>query len=281
VTRILLIARNAFRAVMSQRALYMWGFAIVIMFLRSAPALFSRNQQPEFVAFLRANAVSGALDVWSYLCMAAAIYLGGTSISSELRLKTIITVLARPLRRWEMLVGKWIGITAFCAVTLGIGLALAYGLAAYLGVNLERAVLAMAATRTIVGIILLGGIAAAISTSGSAPVSCAFAMLVALLPQLIQPLRDDSDPAYHRAGVVLDVFVPPGYRSHYNGVVWAPLPIPANMRGRTPPGLQSLQQRPTVDYSESRKESTETIAYAAVYFALGCVFFSRRDLKFS
>ena len=114
--RILLIAKNAFRSVMSQRALYMWGFAIVIMFLRSAPALFARNQQPEFVAFLRANAVSGALDVWSYLCMAAAIYLGGTSIATELRLKTIITVLARPLRRWEMLVGKWIGVTAFCTV---------------------------------------------------------------------------------------------------------------------------------------------------------------------
>ena len=31
--RILLIAKNAFRSVMSQRALYMWGFAIVIMFL--------------------------------------------------------------------------------------------------------------------------------------------------------------------------------------------------------------------------------------------------------
>ena len=39
MTHILLVAKNAFRAVMSQRALYMWAFAVVIMFLRSGPAL--------------------------------------------------------------------------------------------------------------------------------------------------------------------------------------------------------------------------------------------------
>ena len=33
--RIILVAKNAFRAVMSQRAVYMWGFAILIMFLVS------------------------------------------------------------------------------------------------------------------------------------------------------------------------------------------------------------------------------------------------------
>ena len=280
---ILLIAKNAFRSVMSQRALYMWAFAVVIMFLRSGPALFVQNRPPEFMAFLRANAVSGSLDIWSYLCMAGAIYLGATSIATELRAKTIITVLSHPVRRWEMLIGKWIGVAAFCAVTLGIGIVLAYGLAAYLDVNLEGHVLAMAAVRTIVGIILFSGIAAAISTSGSAPVACAIAMFVAIVPQLIQPLRDDPSPTYHRAGVALDAVVPPGYRSHYNGVVWAPLsiPIPANLRGGPRALPQSLQQRPTVDYGESRQESAETIAYAAVYFALGCVFFTRRDLKFS
>ena len=118
MTPIILVAKNAFRAVMSQRALYMWGFAIVIMFLRSGPALFASPERgPEFVAFLRANAVSGSLDIWSYLCMAGAIYLGATSIASELRAKTIITVLSHPIRRWQLMIGKWIGLSAFCTVT--------------------------------------------------------------------------------------------------------------------------------------------------------------------
>ena len=34
---VLLVAKNAFRAVMSQRALYMWAFAVVIMFMAWRP----------------------------------------------------------------------------------------------------------------------------------------------------------------------------------------------------------------------------------------------------
>ena len=277
MNRIFLIAKNAFRAVMSQRALFMWGFAVVIMFLRSGPALFT-SQGTEMATFLRANAVSGSLDLWSYLCLAAAIYLGATSVSTDLRTKTIITVLARPVRRWELLVGKWVGLSAFCVVTLGLGIVLAFGLSRYLGVNIEGNVLAISATRTIAGIVLFAGIAAALSTSGSAPVAVAVTMFVAIVPSLIQPLRDDPSPTYQRIGKALDVVVPPGYDSNYNGVVWAPLPISPSIRARAP---QALRQRPTVDYREQQKRTAETVGYAGVYFAIGCVLFGRRDLKFS
>lgn len=279
---IILISKNALRSVMSQRALYMWGFAVVIMFLRSAPALFAQNRPPEFMAFLRANAVSGSLDIWSYLCMAAAIYLGATSIATELRTKTIITVLSHPVRRWQLMVGKWIGLSAFCVVTLGIGVALAYALAQYLGVNIEGGVLAISATRTIAGIALLAGVAIAVSTMGSAPIAVAIAMFVAIVPTLIPPLRDDPSPTYHRIGVALDKIVAPGYESHYNGVVWAPLP--RNSRGSVPDQAVMpnwWQRRPEVNFGEQRKQAATTAAYAGVYFLIGCVLFTRRDLKFS
>ena len=278
--QILLVAKNAFRSVMSQRALYMWGFAVVIMFLRSGPALFAQPERgPEFIAFLRANAVSGSLDLWSYLCMAGAIYLGATSIASELRAKTIITVLSHPVRRWELMIGKWIGLSAFCVVTLAIGVVLAYGLARYLEVNIEGGVLAISATRTIAGIVLLSGVAIAVSTMGSAPIAVALAMFVAIVPQLIQPpMRDHPSPTYHRIGVALDKIVAPGYESHYNGVVWAPAPIPSQFRGRMP---AAMRQRPTVDYGAQRAQTAKTAGYAGAYFLIGCVLFTRRDLKFS
>lgn len=279
MTHIVLVAKNAFRAVMSQRALYMWGFAIVIMFLRSGPALFAQPERgPEFVAFLRANAVSGSLDIWSYLCMAGAIYLGATSIASELRSKTIITVLSHPVRRWQMLIGKWIGVSAFCVVTLGIGIALGYGLARYLEVNIEEGVLAISATRTIAGIVLFAGVATAVSTMGSAPIAVAITMFVAVVPQLIPPMRDHPSPTYHRIGVALDKIMAPGYESHYNGVVWAAPPIPPQFRDRVP---AAVRQRPTLDYGQQRRQTAKTAGYAGVYFLLGCVVFTRRDLKFS
>ena len=90
-----------------------------------------------------------------------------------------------------MLIGKWIGLSAFCVVTLGIGVGLGFGLARYMGVNIEMDVLAISATRTIAGIVLFTGIATAISTTGSAPVAVAITMFVAVVPGLIPPLRDD------------------------------------------------------------------------------------------
>lgn len=276
---VILVAKNAFRAVMSQRALYMWGFAIVIMFLRSGPALFSQNRSPEMMAFLRANAVSGSLDLWSYLCIGGAIYLGAASIASELRSKTIITVLSHPVRRWQMLIGKWIGISAFCVATLGLGIALGYGLARYLGVNIEESVLAISATRTIAAVVLFSGIATAVSTMGSAPIAVAVTMFFVVVPSLISPLREDPSPTLQRIGTALDVVAAPGYESHYNGVVWAPFPIPANFRGPRPAFAPA--RRPTVDYGREQKQTAETAAYAGVYFLLGCVAFTRRDLKFS
>jgi hypothetical protein len=278
VKPIFLVAKNAFRAVMSQRALYMWGFAIVIMFLRSGPALFSQNRAPEFLAFIRANAVSGSLDIWGYLCLAGAVYLGGTSVSSDLHSKRIITVLSHPVRRWELMIGKWLGVAAFSVVTLAIGIALGFGLSRYLGVNIDTGVLAISVTRTVAGIVLFSGLATAISSAGSTPLAIAITILVAVLPQLIQPLRDDSDPTYHRIGVALDAVVAPEYRSNYNSVVWAPFPVSPQFRGRVP---ASMQQRPAVDYSEHRKRTAETAAYAGAYFLIGCVLFTRRDLKFS
>ncbi len=276
---IVLVAKNAFRTVMSQRALYMWGFAVVLMFLRSGPALFSQSRTPEMMAFLRANAVSGSLDLWSYLCIGGSIYLGAASIASELRSKTIITVLSHPVRRWEMLIGKWIGISAFFVVTLGLGIALGYGLARYLEVNIEESVLAISATRTIAAVVLFSGIATAVSTMGSAPIAVAVTMFFVAVPSLIAPLREDSSPMLQRIGGALDVVAAPGYESNYNGVVWAPFPIPPNFRGPRPAFIQT--QRPTIDYERQQKQTAETAAYAGAYFLLGCVVFTRRDLKFS
>ena len=277
MTRIILIAKNAFRAVMSQRAVYMWGFAILIMFLVSARAIFTQERAPQMLAFIRATSVAAALGTWSLLCLAAAVYLGATSVAGDLRSKTIITVLARPVRRWELMLGKWIGVSAFCVVTLGIGIALALALAAYVDVNVDGGGLAVAATRTIGSIVLLGGIATALSATGSAPIAGAVAVLVGVLPMLITPLREQPEPFYQRLGAFLDAVVPPDHDMLYGSVVWAPFPPPSTTGTRVLP----TQRRPVIDASRQRRRTAEAIGYAGLYFAIGCVFFTRRDLNFS
>jgi ABC-type transport system involved in multi-copper enzyme maturation permease subunit len=274
MARVLLIAGNAFRGVMSKRALYIWAAAVVLMFLRSGPAIFAASTEPAFVLFIRANAVSGSLDLWGLLCLAAAIFLGAGAIASEVSAKTIVAVLARPIRRWELLAGKWLGLTAFCALTVAIGVGLAVAMASYLGIEVNTDVLAIAVTRTLAAIVLYCGVAVAISSLGTAMIAGALTVLLAFLPPLITTLVDDPGVVQHRIGVALDYVVPPGYRSQYGGVAWAPFPTPPNFRGRAP-----AQQAPVVDYPGERKQAALTLGYAVVFFVAGCALFSRRDVK--
>ena len=276
MNRVLLVAKNAFRAVMSQRAVYMWGFGILIMFLISGRAIFTQQRAPEVVAFIRATSVAAALGTWSLLCLAAAVYLGATSVAGDLRSKTIITVLARPVRRWELMLGKWIGVCAFCLVTLGIGIALALALAAYVDVNVDSGGLLVSATRTFGSIVLFGGMATALSATGSAPIAGAVAVLVGVLPMIIAPLREQPEPIFQRIGAALDAIVPPEHENLYGSVVWAPVPMPPTASGNAP-----AQRRPAIDAARQRRRVAEAVGYAGIYFVIGCVFFTRRDLKFS
>ena len=278
--RILLVARNGFRGVMSKRALYIWAAAVVLMFLRSAPAIFVNPQDERIVAFMRASAISGSLDLWGYLCIAAAIFLGSGAIASEVTSKTIVTVLARPIRRWELLVGRWVGLSAFGIVTLGIGVGLALALARYLRIDVGWSALGMAATLTTVAVVLYGGIALALSAQASSGVAGGLTVLLVFMPPLVKILQDDARPTRHRIGVVLNYVVPPGYETLYSGVAWAPPPVFQGFRGRGPaPPTFRAAAPPVIDYPAERSKTGKMLAYAAAYFAVGCALFSRRDIR--
>jgi hypothetical protein len=236
IGRILLIARNAFRSIMSRRAVFIWGAAIVLMFLRSAPAVFSRATDERVLTFLRANAVAGSLELWSLLCLLAAILLAAGSVASEIASRTIVTVMARPVRRWELLVGKWVGVSAFVLLTMGIGLGLAVSLARYYGIEVDRAVLGLALAHTAVAVLIYGAISVALGSFGSWVIAAALTVLLAYLPQLIVVLTDLADsPGWRRVGIALDWVVPDGYDSHYMGVTSAPPPV---LRHRRFPGVR-------------------------------------------
>src|SRR5690606_10208782 len=52
-----------------------------------------------------------------------AVVLGASSLYQELQLKTIFPILARPLRRWEYLLGKYLGtlLTLFVFISMNSG----------------------------------------------------------------------------------------------------------------------------------------------------------------
>jgi ABC-type transport system involved in multi-copper enzyme maturation permease subunit len=270
--RIGLVAGNVFRGILSKRALYVWAAAIVLMLLRSGPSIFFSEQNQPFAAFLRANAISGALDSWAMLALAAAIFLGAASVGGEMTNKTISTVLARPIRRWEFLVGHWLGVTLFSLVSLAIGLVIGVGLSWYFGIEIDRGRAAIALAQTVGGIMLFAGLGVGLGANASVALAAGVTVLMIFLAPVVTILVNDARPWQHYPGVVLDYLTPPGYTSHYQGIAWADPPpnprFPARVRGR-----------PAVDYPVARKRLYTNLGYAAAYFLAGCLFFMRRDIR--
>lgn len=272
--RIGLVAGNVFRGILSKRALYVWAAAVVLMLLRSGPAMFFSAQNPSFTAYIRAGAISGALDAWAILSIAAAIFLGAASVGGEMTNKTIATVLARPIRRWEFMVGHWLGVTLFSICSLGIGLVLAGGLAWYLGIEIDRGRAAIALAQTIGGIMLFAGLGVGLGANTTVAFAAAVTVLMTFLPPVARILATDPRPWQHYPGAVMETLTPPGYTSHYEGIAWADPPAPTNPRVNA-----RFRQRPVVDYPLARKRLLTNLAYGATYFLAGIVFFIRRDIR--
>ena len=269
--RILLIAGNVFRGLLSKRALYVWAAAVLLMLLRSGPAIFFRDQNRQLATFFRANAIAASLDSWAMLAIAAAIFLGAASVGGEKTHKTIAPILARPVRRWELLVGHWLGVTVFSLCSLAIGLLLALALATYMGISIDTARATMALAQTTGGIILFAAVGVALGSNTSVALAASLTVLLVFLPPLVKTLRADAKPWQHYSGVVLDYVTPPGYASHYQGITWADLPRLGNQQA-------PRFERPTIDYGEARARLAANLGYGLAYFLIGSILFARRDV---
>lgn len=60
------------------------------------------------------------------------IFMATGIVAGDVRRKTIFTVASKPLRRWQYVLGRWLGIVALNAVLLAATLGMVYGLAQYL-----------------------------------------------------------------------------------------------------------------------------------------------------
>ena len=270
MTRVLIVAVNVCRGLVHRRAVYVWAAAVLLMLLRSGASIFGRNPNVQMMNFFRANAISASLDTWALLALAAAIFLGAASVSGEKTHKTIATVLSRPMHRWELLVGHWLGVTAFSIVSLLIGLALATVLAAYMGISIDPRHAAMALAQTTGGIMLFAAVGIAIGSNTSVAIAASITVLLAFMPTLVTILRNDVNPVQHYSGLFLGYVTPPGPADHYQGVAWSEPPA---VLARSP-----IARRPQIDYGESSKRLLTNVSYGLMYFAIGSVVFTRRDL---
>jgi Cu-processing system permease protein len=116
-TRILTIALNTYReAVRARLLLGVFALALGTCAYALLVATLSLHNEARVVADLGA----ASLSLYGVLI---AIVLGSTSLYRELEHKTVFPILSRPLRRWEYVLGKYLGsmltVGVFVAVDAG------------------------------------------------------------------------------------------------------------------------------------------------------------------
>jgi Cu-processing system permease protein len=112
--RILAIALNTFREAVRDRVLYgVLGFAILVLGFTLALAELSIEEQRRVV-------LDVGLASISLFSVVIAVFLGSSLLYKEIERKTLYVILPKPVRRYELLVGKFVGITLTASVFVGV-----------------------------------------------------------------------------------------------------------------------------------------------------------------
>ena len=125
MNRIGYVAFNTFREAVRDRVLYnLIAFAVL---LSGAAVLVGEIS----IDIERLVVVNLGLTAVSLFGVVIAIFMGIGLVSKEIEKKTLYTVLSRPVRRWEFVVGKFFGLTGTLVVNtffmaIGVFLALLY-----------------------------------------------------------------------------------------------------------------------------------------------------------
>jgi ABC-type transport system involved in multi-copper enzyme maturation permease subunit len=118
-SRIFTIAQNTFREAVRDRVLYnLIAFALLMV---GAAILVGQIS----IGIERLVVLNLGLSAVSLFGMLIAIFIGIGLVSKEIDKRTLYTVLSRPVRRWEFIIGKYLGLAGTLVVntvlmTLGV-----------------------------------------------------------------------------------------------------------------------------------------------------------------
>jgi ABC-type transport system involved in multi-copper enzyme maturation permease subunit len=125
MSRILIVARNTFREAVRDRVLYNLVF-FALLIIASAVAVGQISMGIETIVM-----VSLGLSAISLIGLLIAVFTGVGLVAKEIDKRTLHAVLAKPLRRWEFLLGKFTGLVLTllvntAAMAAGLFLAMLY-----------------------------------------------------------------------------------------------------------------------------------------------------------
>jgi ABC-type transport system involved in multi-copper enzyme maturation permease subunit len=108
------IAHNTFREAVRDKVLYLFlGFAVLLL---ASSKLFGMMTVGDEGKVIKDLGLAGI----QFFSMLIAVMMSVLLISREIESRTVFNILAKPVRRWQFLLGKYLGLMATVAVNLGL-----------------------------------------------------------------------------------------------------------------------------------------------------------------
>jgi ABC-type transport system involved in multi-copper enzyme maturation permease subunit len=183
--RIVHIARNTFREAVRDRVLYN---LIAFTLLLSGAAIFVGQISIEIERLVVVNLGLTAVSLFGVVI---AIFIGIGLVSKEIEKRTLYTVLSRPVRRWEFIVGKFFGLAGTLVVNtffMGIGV---FGALLYVAHKFSKpdALILVALYFIILEFLIICSLALLFSSFSSPLLSAVFAFSLFVIGSFADDLR--------------------------------------------------------------------------------------------
>lgn len=265
--RVWAVALNTFREAVRNRVLYVLAlFAVGLMAFSFVLGELSMHEEVRIIKDL------GLFGV-SVVGVVIALFLGVNLLSKELDRKTVYFVIPKPLRRWEFLLGKYVGQVLTLAVLVGLMAAILALLVVAQGGS-HGVVMVRAEVLVLVELMLLTAVAMLFSSFSSPYLS---AMLTAAL-WIIG--RNRAELLAFATGKKLEG-TPLGTVLELVGAVvpdFHALWVSGTQLGDDPSAPVVSVHESFVSWGYVAEASAYGLLYAAVCLLLAMVLFARRDL---
>lgn len=202
-----------------------------------------------------AGAATQGFSLATQAFMIVGLLLGLTAMSTEAKQRTIVTVLARPVERWQFVAGKWLGLCLMLWGLSAIVLAAAVAALAYTGVW-PSPMFWMRAADSFVNATLVTGIAVALGTVFSPMGGFAIVLLLPMATGLAQTGNQTLAWLGEAIGYLL------------------PADMPANLISD---GLATYTFEPA--YGLYAAVMAQNVLYACSLIGLAMIVFDRRDVR--
>jgi ABC-type transport system involved in multi-copper enzyme maturation permease subunit len=185
ISRLTAITLNTFREAVRDRVLY--NLILFVLLLVASAPLFGQIS----IGMERLILVNVGLSSISLFGVIIAIFIGIGLVSKEIEKKTLYTILSRPVRRWEFIVGKYLGLIMTLVVNTALMTAGFYiALMVTNGLHKADSLLLVAIYFTVLQFLIVTALTVLFSTFSSPIFSAIFAFALFVIGTFAEDLKN-------------------------------------------------------------------------------------------